>query len=204
MWVTVQSVPSDWPQTGFRLPPEHLARVDKAARFRGLSRQKFIEAAVMAEVAEVEDYRRTKKRGGSDETSTEAPSIRRGSMPEGLGIAAAMQRRNAVEDQESAQPTQAPVIVNVGTQAASSAVGGGGNVIEHLATYVVSGPAYEEGTRMRTAVGILHASVATTEERRAAAAKLDEAVAAKKNDARTNPRGVRMAFEKIAGLLKGE
>jgi len=172
-----------------------MKRLDRAARKRGMSKQQFIEAAVLREVAEHEASTTREK-----DDRTETTNHKTDNSPGKLGIVDRLKQQEQ-RPTISESPTPAPVVVNVGSNTAS----GGADIIERLANFVLAGNDFERSTRLRTAVNILKDTTPTEEERKVLAARLDEAIAAKTNS--TTPSGgqvvrtARMAFDKIVGLL---
>jgi hypothetical protein len=87
--------------------------------------------------------------------------------------------------------------------------GSGGDTLDKLVTFIMTGTEMERSMRKRTALSILHASAGSEEERATLTAKLEEALAAK---LRTPPifsgegsvagKVARVAFDKLVGLLK--
>jgi hypothetical protein len=187
-----------------------MRRLDKAAKYCGQTRQAFVMAAVLAEIAEVEERQRMKQLRGSrnnDGLQSEPREIDTSAAPTGLGIASAIRQR-----QEATTPIEEPapqrqVVVNVGNNGSGGATGSG-DAIDRLASYVVTGNEFERDMRLRTAVSILKTSAATEEERNVLAARLDEVIATKtttkKNESGGVVRAARVAFDKIAGLLGGD
>jgi uncharacterized protein (DUF1778 family) len=202
--------PNDRDQIPFRLSRDHVKRLDKAAKYCGQTRQAFIQAAVLADIAEVEERKRMKQLRASrgSEEIPERDEVDSTVTPvQGLGIADALRRqREAAEPEPSLTPGQGQVVVNVGN---NGGVGGGSSdTISQLAAYIVAGSNdYEQSSRLRAAVKILHTSVSSPEERKALAERLDAVVAAKKKEADNSGPGVlrsaRMVFDKVADLLKG-
>jgi len=200
--------PTDRDNTGFRLPPDDMKRLDKAARFRGLSRQKFIEAAVLAEVAEVERKRHDKKverEGNALERTNSVHDVPDGA-PSGLGITAAIRARAAAPVDAPPAEQQKQVVVNVGNGGGSGGAVHSGDAIERLANYVIGAKDFERDVRLRKAVDILRDTAATDEERKVLAARLDEAIAAKTGKADGGGNGIvrtaRIAFDKLADILR--
>jgi hypothetical protein len=182
-----------------------MKRLDKAARYCGVSRQKFCESAVMAEVAETE-RRQFDRRATRDEQRTQTPRTpdTDGSGPAGLGLAAALRGKSPTAEEQTTAP-QAPVVVNVGTTGSGGGAVGGDS-IERLATFVTAAHDFERERRLRQAVEVLRVTASTDEERRVLAARLDEAIAAK---AAAKPQGggpvarvARVAFDKLAALTR--
>jgi len=179
----------------FRLMPDQMKRLHKIATKRGLSKQQFIEAAVLREVNEYEESLQRSK-----ETETVLADRKTDNSPGKLGIVDRLKQQER-RHEVSESPTPAPVVVNVGSNTTS----GGADIIERLANFVLAGNDFERSTRLRTAVNILKDTTPTEEERKVLAARLDEAIAAKTNS--TTPSGgqvvrtARMAFDKIVGLL---
>lgn len=174
-----------------------------------------MQAAVLAEVAEVEERRRMKQLRVSrsseklrPQTSTESDHIDNDSAPTGLGIAESLRARAAAEapaKQEPSNAQQGQVVVNVG-----GAPSGGGEMIERLAAYVADGRDYERDARRRSVVKMLRATSATEEEERTAVSQLDDAVLQRvKSGQSAVGSGVtkiaHMAFDRLAGMLgKGD
>jgi predicted DNA-binding protein len=201
-------------QMPFRLPAELMNRVDKAAAYCGQTRQSFVQSAVLAELAEVEEQKRMKRIRASRASSTlyEPPPREEedhSAQSVGIGIADSLRKRREVREAiETPPPTTAPIVVNVGNNAAGSSAPSGD--IDRLVTYVVNGNDFDRETRLRTAVGILHSSASTDEERKVLAARLDEAIAAK---SKTPPaesggsgviRAARMTYDKLADFWEGK
>jgi len=177
--------------------PDQMKRLDRVARKRGISKQQFIEAAVIKELNEHEESSLRVKA-----EREEAIGRKGDTTPSTLGIA----NRLKQQDQQAAvseSPTPSPVVVNVGQQTGS----GGGDIIEKLATFVLAGSDFERSTRLRTAVDILKDTTSSEEERRVLAARLDEVIAVKTktttptNDGNTVVRTARVAFDKLTALL---
>lgn len=189
-------------QIPFRLTREHIKRLDKAADACGQTRQAFMQAAVLAEVAEVEERRRMKKlrvSRSSDELlePQQDVSADADSSPSGTGIADALRRqRDAEVPTPPAAAAQGQVVVNVG-----SAAGGHGETIERLAAYVAEASDFERDSRKRAVVKILRATASTDEERKTLAARLDEAIAAKVKTGGGVARAARVAFDKLIGMF---
>jgi hypothetical protein len=189
-------------QMPFRLPVDMMRRLDAIAEACGQTRQAFVQAAVMAEVAEAEDRLRLRKRTSdflppkpiaNDDASDGKPA--------GLGFVQHMMKYHHQKEEPETNPApQGQVVVNVG----SSNVGAvGGDIIERLAAFVVTGQDFERSARLRTAVSILHASTSTDEERKVLAVRLDEAIASKTKSNASESKGIaRMAFDKLSSLLK--
>jgi hypothetical protein len=184
-------------QMPFRLMPDQMKKLERAARRRGVSKQQFVEAAVLRELAEHEDSTTREKA-----ERTQSASRKSDTTPSSMGIAERLKQQPMVPT-PSDSPTPAPVVVNVGSHTAS----GGADIIERLANYVLAGQDFERSTRLRTAVGILKDTTTTEEERNVLAARLDEVIATKTQS--STPIGAgnnvvragRMVFDKIAGLL---
>ena len=121
-------------QMPFRLAPDQMRRLDRAARERGQSRQAFVEGCVLAELSEHEERRHTKRNAHSLRGETKKEERDASNERVGLGIGETLRkRREVVEEEEQPTTTQAPVIVNVG----SNATGGAQNSdIDRLANYV--------------------------------------------------------------------
>jgi len=178
-------------------------RLDKAANYRRQTKQSFVAEVVMAEVTAIEESRRIKKPAFDDEAANRfganAEYSRNGI---GLGLAARRSRSQVNAQEQPAAPQTAPVVVNVGN------VGGAGtkasDMVEGLAVYVVNGGNdFEREARMRTAVGVLHGSASSEEERKVLAARLDESVATKNTALPSGGdmgvgRVARMAYDKLA------
>lgn len=196
-------------QMPFRLAPDQMRRLDRAARERGQSRQAFVEGCVLAELSEHEERRHTKRNAHSLRGETKKEERDASNERVGLGIGETLRkRREVVEEEEQPTTTQAPVIVNVG----SNATGGAQNSdIDRLANYVTSGGDRGRDTRLRTAVAVLASTSSTDEERKVLAARLDEAIAAKTktstagdDDGLSVKRVARVAFDKLADFWEGK
>lgn len=177
-----------------------MKRLKRLTLKRRVSIQQFIEAVVLREMAE-DDESNKRDKLDRDEYAAANGGRKSDTSPSKLGISERLKQQEQ-RSVVSESPTPAPVVVNVGQQTSS----GGGDIIEKLAQYVVSGNDFERSTRLRTAVGILKDTTATEEEQKVLAARLDEAVAAKTQS--TTPSGgntavrvARVAFDKLAGLL---
>lgn len=192
----------------FRLSAEHRKSLDKAAKYCGQSRQAFVTAAVLAEVAEVLEGRRMKKQRAShnfNEDKEPREDLDASTASAGMGIGDALRQRRAAREETIAPTTQAPVVVNVGNSGSSAP----SSDVDRLATYVVTGSAFGRETRLRTAVAVLKASAPTDEEQRALAKRLDEAIAAKAKTATDEEssgikRITRIAFDKFADFWEGD
>ena len=199
---------SDRDQVPFRLSAEHRKSLDKAAKYCGQSRQAFVTAAVLAEVAEVLEGRRMKKQRAShnfNEDKEPREDLDASTASAGMGIGDALRQRRAAREETIAPTTQAPVVVNVGNSGSSAP----SSDVDRLATYVVTGSAFGRETRLRTAVAVLKASAPTDEEQRALAKRLDEAIAAKAKTATDEEssgikRITRIAFDKFADFWEGD
>ena len=193
-----------------RLDREEMKRFDKACRAKHQSKTAFAVEAILRSVTEFEEGRVNNKmyekrlRSESSNGLEDDDEVDSSKFPVGMGLVDALRQRDEreAEARAAASPakTTSPVTVNVG---GSSQVGG--DMIDHLATYVVSGHDFERSHRLREAVRMLHVSTETPEERAALSSRLDEAIAAKK---KTNNDGVahvaRVAYDKLLGLLGSE
>jgi hypothetical protein len=186
---------------------DHAKRLDKAAESCGQSRQAFVMATLLAEIAEIEERSRMKKLSVVRNSDTLAPlqQSSQGTSTEdvpstGMSISAAIRQQREIDAPvAAAPPPNGQVVVHVGNGNAQNGAG----EIDRLAAYVAQGRDFERGTRLRTALGILSATAATAEEEKVLAARLDEAVAAK---AKTNGSGglVRAAhvvFDHLTGIF---
>ena len=197
----VAAVAQDRHHVPLRLAPDIARRLDKAARRRGLSKQAFVEAALLRELSDDNERQQILKQRDAPPPRRERDDELR---PSGLGIVEARRQRRE-ESEPIATQAAAPVVVNVGATSSAPT-----SDIERLATFVVSGgDDLTRETRLQTAVSILHVSATTDEERKVLAARLDEAVAAKtKQPSGTDGgnsivRTARVAFDKLTDLWKG-
>ena len=187
-----------------RLPPDLHARLDRALKRRGHTKQSFVQAAVTRALEELEDDlrayddRRQSRRDVRDARRT-------AEEPQGLGIRHSAGRRSI----EEAEPTPAPsppvqVVVNSGN--GSGGNGSGGDLITRLAAYVTTGPDYERDGRLRRAVEMLRASSNGEEERQDLAQKLDAAVTARIKNQPSEfakaKQAVSMTFDKMKDILR--
>jgi predicted DNA-binding protein len=200
---------NDRHQLPFRLSADHMNRLDRAAKHCGQTRQAFVQATILAEIAEVEERMRMKKlrtRPSSYE-SMQREEVISSAPSSGMGIGDALRQRREVREEPITPTAQSPVVVNVG----SNATGGAQNSdIDRLAAFVVNGNDIDRDTRLRTAVAVLSATTSTDEERKVLAARLDEVIAAKTKTSTTADDGAgvkriaRVAFDKLADFWKGE
>jgi hypothetical protein len=112
-------------QMPFRLAPDQMRRLDRAARERGQSRQAFVEGCVLAELSEHEERRHAKRNAHG--LRGDAKKEERASSTErvGLGIGDTLRRRLEItEEEEHPAAAQAPVIVNVGSGAGGASATG--------------------------------------------------------------------------------
>ena len=188
-------------QIPFRMRRDQLDQLDRASRHCNQSKQAFVLTTVFAKVKEILEPSIRPQKEEKDENVF--------SKPEGLGSSIDRiinQHRDKENEEESQQVNaQAPVVVNVGGGAATNGTGSnavGGDIIDRLATHIVSGRDFEQSQRMRYAVEVLAGTTSSDEERKTLAARLDEAVAAKKNSKRGDSTSfARMAFNKLSHLL---
>ena len=159
----------------------------------------------MAEVAVIENQRYHHKAERAERRREEKAAVDH-VEPVGLGITARKKTNDAETTAETPPPTQAPVVVNVGTAGSNASTSTGGDVIDRLAAFVVTGNDFDRDVRLRTAVNILRSGTTSDEERKVLAARLDEAIAAKTNKRNSEGNGVvraaRVAFDKLADILK--
>lgn len=172
-----------------------------------------METAVFNAVDEVLErsnrVQRIKTVGEYSSSAFEAPP-NVAKAPEGLGGAIdAIVRQQKMKHEEAENPL-APssqnggVVVNVGggTANGSGSHAIAGDIIEHLASFVVSGQEFEQSHRLRTAVSVLSGAGTTDEERKTLAARLDEAIAAKKKTRSSSiATTARMAWNKLSTLI---
>ena len=189
-------------QMPFRLPPELMNRIDKAAEYCGQTRQAFVQTAVLAEVAIVEERRRMKQLSVAHSlhgplTQQDSGSV---SAPTSSLVDALRQQRRETEPAPPPSAAQGQVVVNVGGHGSAHNI----DAIDRLAAYVAAGNDFDRDARLRSAVDILRVTTTPEEERKVLAARLDEAVATK---VKTNESGImktaRTAFDKIAGIFGG-
>lgn len=199
-------------KTPLRLTKAQNLLLENAANSCGQSKQAFIETAVFNYIDEVQSRQQRLERGNKGGAFVDKPSspVNTGfaqptSFTDAIASITNQQRPSSSETvNEATSPVQAPVVVNVGGNGASgggsSAVGG--DLIDHLASHILAGRDFEQSQRMRTAVSILADAAATDEERKTLAARLDEAVAAKKKlKSSESTSFARMAFNKLSHLL---
>jgi hypothetical protein len=166
--------------------------------------QSFLEGIVMREINEREAQRQPRREEENEEREGLFSSAST-KQPTGLGIAERLRSLpTRSDDDERDPPAPTPVVVNVGSNANSVPSGSGD--IERLATFVVGGRDFERSMRLRTAIGILHATAASDEERHVLAARLDEAIATKTKTAVEENGGgplkmARVAFDKLKDLF---
>lgn len=165
--------------------------------------QSFCEGAVMREVNEIEARQQHRKDEQNDErTRFVMPNGATG--PSGLGLAERLHAVPQVPQAGEDERPHAPVVnVNVGGTAGGVGVS---NDIDRLANFVLGARDFERTQRLRTAVGILHATASSDEERRVLGARLDEAIAARSKTAAAQDEGgpfklARVAFDKLKDLL---
>ena len=196
-------------QMPFRLAPDQMRRLDRAARERGQSRQAFVEGCVLAELSEHEERRHAKRNPEAARSPLRREESDHASGPIGLGIGETLRKRREVSEDEVATPAaaQAPIVVNVGGNAPGA--GSPHSDIDRLAAFVTNGSDFDRDTRLRTAVAVLAASTSTAEERKVLAARLDEAIAAKtktsgSDDGSGVKRIARIAFDKLSDFWEGK
>jgi hypothetical protein len=182
----------------FRLAPDQMKRLTLTAKYKRQTKQSFVQEVVLAEIAAIEESRHLKRPVNDEDT---LPLRQKEPVVEGLGLAEKMKWHRESDPAPIAPlQNQGQVVVNVGNGSGSAS---SGDVIDRLAAYIVAGRDFERDTRTRTAVGILQASAATEEERKVLAARLDEAIAAKKKTQPSESGGVarvaRFAFDKLFG-----
>ena len=196
-------------QMPFRLPRTEMNRFDKAAEYCGISRQAFVQAAVLSEVADVESKRRNDFMGGPSRPSSalnkdsDEPASTNLATPFGMNLdlfSKTVQSTLPQPAQPAAPTQQQPVIVNVGNNSND-----GKSVIDDLASYVADGYDFERSQRKRISVEILRVKASDDEERERLRRQLEDAVALKVkkiDDERSIFRTARIAFDKITDLFK--
>lgn len=195
-------------QVLFRLSADHMQRLDKAAKHCGQTKQTFIQAAVLAEIAEVEERKRMKQLRIRPSTPDYEPTQQKeidSSAPTSTLVEALRQRRQEAEPAPVATAPQGQVVVNVGGGTGVTGAVGSGDLIERLAAYITTaGNDLERDTRLRTATNILHGSAATEEERKVLVARLDEIIATKTKASEGNVlKTARAAFDKLSSMFGG-
>jgi hypothetical protein len=183
----------------FRLAPDQMRDLERAARSCGQTKQAFVESAVLAEIANVKERRREKQVERKELRNANSDSSL--APPTSLLVDTLLRQRRQQESEAPVPTTSAPgqVVVNVGGGPTAA-----GSEIDRLAAYVMGGSDYERDKRLRTAVDILRATATSDEEKKVLAARLDEVIATK---AKTNENGMvraaRVAFDKLTGLFGG-
>jgi hypothetical protein len=182
-----------------------MKKLEKLIRRQGQSKQAFVENAVLAEMAALEERQARAREPAPSSFSSNLNNTE----SFGMGLMERMKERDQRGSRE-AQPipqNQGQVVVNVGTNNGNRS-NNADNMIDGLAAYVVSGRDFEQTHRLRAVVSILQDSTQNEEERRVLAARLDEAIATKKKaqGGDTNNespiRIARVAFDKLADLLR--
>lgn len=172
-----------------------MKRLNRAARRVGMSRQRFVESAVLSEIADVEE-RKAKR----DDTRAKALPKEK-VAPAGFGLHDALAKRREEEAdaslEVSPERSSAPVVVNVGASQP------GGDAVDRLATWIAKGSDLERMDRRRRALGILEQTAADVEEAKVLVARLDAAIAHHLTSSQSSTvRAARLGFGRLMELFK--
>jgi predicted DNA-binding protein len=189
----------------FRLPPDQMRRLDRAAKHCRKTRQSFVQEIVLAHIVEIEQGQQLKKLPPLADGAQKQQE--RGAEQGGLGISAAIKtRQETTPVVEPLPPAHAPVVVQVGS-AASAGKTEPLSDLERLALYVVKGDDFMRDARKRNMIEVLRASASTDEELNVLIAQLEQAISLKtkivEENSPINKLG-RLAFDKLTSLLKGD
>ena len=167
-------------QQQIRVTEEQAKRLRRVAKSHGLTVQAFALRAIMAAVAEVEEELRAgKERKRRVERDEEAAILSMPNEPQGLGIRARREKKEAAEKADRAASvarSPAPSII-INSSGAAATLSAHEAAVAELAARVASAPGWRRGMELKHAVGTLQRLADTDEERQALARRLDELVA---------------------------
>jgi hypothetical protein len=191
-------------QQQIRVTEEQAKRLRRVAKSQGLTIQAFALHAIMAAVAEVEEELRAgKERKRRVERDEEAASLSLSNPPQGLGIRARREKREAAEmaarAANVARPPAPSIIIN--SSGAAAMVSAHEATVAKLAARVASAPPWQRDMQLKGAVRILQTLTDADEERQALARRLDELVA--EADRKPRQEQSKGALDQIFDLLGG-
>jgi hypothetical protein len=191
-------------QQQIRVTEEQAKRLRRVAKGQGLTIQAFALRAIMAAVAEVEEeLRADKERKQRVERDEEAAILSMPNVPQGLGIRARREKKEAAEKADRAANvarSPAPSII-INSSGAAATLSAHEAAVAELAARVASAPGWRRGMELKHAVGTLQRLADTDEERQALARRLDELVA--DADRKPRQRQSKGALDQLWDLLGG-
>jgi len=187
-----------------RFTEEQVKRLHRVTRSQGETIQSFSLRAIMAAVAEVEEeLRADKERKRRVEHDEEAASLSLSNDPQGLGIRARREKREAAEmaarAANVARPPAPSIIINSSGAAAMVSVHEA--AVAKLAARVAGAPRWQRDMQLEDAVRTLQRLADTDEERQALARRLDELIAEADRKARQGQS--EGALDQLLDLLGG-